>query len=98
MLGRKSCFGQVMIEQTRHNFVCNDGLYSGHADVNFSPSVRGRVDDGIGRDFRLIDRRNRLRFARQTAARPGELGRIQRGHLYHADADVAPFVEQFTAQ
>jgi hypothetical protein len=87
-----SSAGEITIEQTRCNFVCNDGSHRGQADPEFAlRMMRGKINR-FRCDFRLENWRHRLRFARQTAFDPAELRRVERGHLHHRDLHVAVVV------
>src|SRR5436190_22645267 len=81
---------QNAIEQPGRNFGCNDGFHGRSAEEKFPPRMMGGEIDRISCDLGLEDRRNRLRFSRQTAFDPAELWSIQRGQLHHGDLDIAP--------
>ena len=67
----------------------------GRADpVLLAVGVIGREDDPLGGDLGLVDRRDRLRVARQPGQHPGELGRVDGRHLHDGDPYLGPLVQQ----
>ncbi len=68
--------GQIMIEQSGRDFIPNNSFDRRHADVNFATRMMRRVNDRFGGDFRLENRWNRLRFARQSTFDPAKLRRV----------------------
>src|SRR5205823_14763523 len=54
--------------------------------------------DRVGRQLRLIDRRNRLSSARHVTARPLELWSVQRGELHHRETHVRSLVLELAAK
>ena len=69
---------EIKIEQAGRDLVPEDRLHDRTADQDFAAFLVRRPMDRAGRDFRLEDGRDRLRFARQAALRPIELRRVQR--------------------
>src|SRR5262249_62105799 len=69
---------QVTVEKARGDLVRPYRRDRRRADAQLPTTVRRRPDDRLGRDFRLIDRRHRLRLARQPALDPVELRRVHR--------------------
>ena len=59
--------------------------------------MRGGVQDGLGRDLRLVDRRHRLGLAGHRRSHPAELGRVRRRQLNHRRVHVRLGVQQFAA-
>ena len=99
LLRIKTGAGENAIEQTRGNLVRDDGFDRWPADVKLAPPrmMRGEINR-IRRDFRLKNRGDRLRFARQSAFHPPKLRRVQRRQLHHRHPYSALVVQQFTAQ
>jgi len=53
----------------------------------------GGPKDRFSGNFRLINRRHRLRLVGQSAFHPGKLRRIERGHLHHCDTNMAVIMQ-----
>src|SRR5438874_294421 len=67
--------GKVMVADTGHQLIAPNDDSRGPTDIPLAPVMVRRIQDGIGRDLRLIDRRHRLRLPRQPALHPIELRR-----------------------
>ena len=65
--------GQVMIQNSRCDFVSDDGLDGRETDVNFPALVRRGKNNGVGRDFRLKNRGHRLGLVRKFIFHPAKL-------------------------
>ena len=61
---------QVPVGKARRDFIADDRLDRGPADVDFGPVMMRRPDDRFGGDFRLKDRRHRLGLSRQATFHP----------------------------
>ena len=89
---------EIAIQQTRDEFVSPDRQAGGPADVELTRTSFGGPDDGVRGNLWLIDRRDRLGAARETAQHPVELRGVERGKLHHRDLHRAAIVQKLTAQ
>ena len=93
-----SRYAEIVIKQSRGEFISDDRFDGRCPDVNFPPVAARRVDDRVGCDLRLEDWRDGLGFAGEPALYPTELRRVKRRHLHHDHAHLALVVQQFTPQ
>jgi hypothetical protein len=94
LLGVVATLAQVSVEQARPQLLRHDRSGRRSLDVDLASRMPARPHDGIGRQLRLIDRRDRLGSPQHMAARPLELRGVQRRELDHRHAHVRPIVQE----
>src|SRR5579872_3185057 len=98
LLRCKSSFSQIAVEQTGSEFVSDDRLHRGPADIQLAAVVVCRPVDRFSPYLRLEDWRDGLCPVLQAALDPTKLWSIQSGHLNHGDSNFALVVDQFAAE
>src|SRR5439155_23209393 len=66
--------------------------------VDLAARMPTRPDDGLGRQFRLVDGGHRLGSAWHMTARPRELRSVQRGKVHHRHTHVGALLDELTAE
>src|SRR3954470_15111426 len=74
---------QVVVKNARRDLVCDDRRGRAAAHVPLSAVVMGRPPNRLSGNFRLVNRRHRLRLARESTLHPTKLRRVERRHLNH---------------
>lgn len=88
---------EVLVQQTRSDFVSDDGLDCWQGEVQFAAAMMGGPIDGVCGDLGLVDATEGLGL-RQPVPNPAELGRVHAGQLHHRDMHAAFVVNEFAAQ
>src|SRR5580704_1879234 len=90
--------GKISVEQSREKFVRHDRLHAGAPDPDLAAPRMGGIDDRVGCNLGLENRRDRLWPVAHLVARPVELRGIERRHLDHDQVYVDPVMQQFRPQ
>src|SRR5438067_11831989 len=90
--------GEKMIEQAGNEFVGDDCLDRWPTNIKLASRMARGEMNRFGSDFRLKNRWDRLRFAREPAFHPTELRRVQRWQLHHRHAHFTLLMQKFAPQ
>src|SRR3954451_19173798 len=85
---------EVPVEEPRRDPVADDGLDGRKADPGTAPRMLGDVAHHARGHFRLEYGRDRHRVLVELAVVPIELRGVDPGQIHHADADLAPLMDE----
>ena len=95
LLRAESRTPEVVIGVSRRNLLAIDRLHGRIPHVHLATAMMSGPIHGACRDFRLVDRRHRLRMIGQLRTAPGELRRVHRRQVDDRDVHVRFRMDQF---
>src|SRR3954454_18361031 len=87
---------EVPVEEPRRDPVADNGLDGREADPGTAPRMLGDVAHHPRRHFRLEDRRHRHWVLVELAVVPVELRGADARQIHHAEANLAPLMDELS--